>query len=118
MTNTKQTKQKDIEVGIRISNLRKSRGMTRQVLAKEIGVTHQQITKYETGVNRITIGRLDDIAATLEFSVYALLEIEPDIESINAARESIAFLEVLNTLSYPSQLLLRRLAKHMSILEG
>ena len=44
-------------------------GLTQQELADLIGVTYQQAHKYERGVNRISSGRLFEIARVLGVSV-------------------------------------------------
>ena len=55
----------DSTVGIKIHELRVINGLSRQQLASEVGVTHQQLQKYEKGVNRVTIGRMVCIAKAL-----------------------------------------------------
>jgi transcriptional regulator with XRE-family HTH domain len=55
----------DIEVGHRIRVERLSRGMSQTVLADQLGVTFQQVQKYEKGVNRVGAGRLTKIAEAL-----------------------------------------------------
>ena len=64
----------DAMVGARISILRVSRGMSQAALAGRIGVTFQQVQKYEQGATRIGAGRLSQIAAVLGVSVGALFE--------------------------------------------
>ena len=44
-------------------------GLTQQQLAELIGVTYQQAHKYETGMNRISAGRLYQLAQALEVEV-------------------------------------------------
>ncbi len=53
-------------LGVRIYYLRLAKGFSRQQLAKLIGVTHQQLQKYEKGNNKISIGRLVLIAKALD----------------------------------------------------
>lgn len=48
----------DKHVGARIHDFRIEKGLSRQMLAKNIGITHQQLAKYEHGTNRISVGRL------------------------------------------------------------
>jgi transcriptional regulator with XRE-family HTH domain len=55
----------DAHVGARILERRIVLGLTQQQLAGMIGVTHQQMTKYERGINRVSAGRLYDIACAL-----------------------------------------------------
>ncbi|MGC0371673.1 MAG: hypothetical protein DGJ47_000372 [Rickettsiaceae bacterium] len=45
-------------IGIRIMNRRSILQISRAELAEEIGITQQQLAKYESGVNRIPVGRL------------------------------------------------------------
>lgn len=56
-------------VGLKIRELRVQLGLTQQQLAEMIGVTYQQAHKYERGVNRISAGRLYEIARVLGVDV-------------------------------------------------
>ncbi|MEX0922505.1 MAG: helix-turn-helix transcriptional regulator [Rhodovibrionaceae bacterium] len=62
-----QTDLRSIErrVGQRIRERRTMLGLTQQQLAELIGVTYQQAHKYERGINRISAGRLFQIARVL-----------------------------------------------------
>lgn len=53
-------------IGDKIYSLRLGKGLSRQQLADMIGVTHQQLQKYEKGTNRISAGRLVLIANALD----------------------------------------------------
>ena len=64
-----QIEQIDQIIGNRIYSLRIENGFARQQLAKVIGVTHQQLQKYEKGSNRISLGRLVLIAKALNKNV-------------------------------------------------
>jgi len=55
----------DVAVGQRIRIQRLTAGLSQTELAEEIGVTFQQVQKYEKGVNRVGAGRLTKIAAVL-----------------------------------------------------
>jgi transcriptional regulator with XRE-family HTH domain len=59
----------DVEVGRRIRIQRMARGMSQTELGKRIGVTFQQVQKYEKGANRVGAGRLTRIATVLEVAV-------------------------------------------------
>jgi transcriptional regulator with XRE-family HTH domain len=50
------------------------RGLTQEGLGEKLGVTFQQIQKYEKGTNRVGSGRLYQIAALLEVPVTAFFE--------------------------------------------
>jgi len=55
----------DDYVGGRIRERRIMLGLTQQQLAEMIGVTYQQAHKYERGINRVSAGRLYEIARVL-----------------------------------------------------
>lgn len=59
----------DRHVGVRIRERRIMLGLSQQQLAAMIGVTYQQAHKYERGLNRISAGRLYDIARVLSVPI-------------------------------------------------
>jgi transcriptional regulator with XRE-family HTH domain len=59
----------DQHVGARVRERRIMLGFTQQQLADLIGVTYQQAHKYERGINRISAGRLFEIARVLSVPV-------------------------------------------------
>lgn len=59
----------DVHVGNRIRQRRKRAGLSQQALAATIGVTFQQLQKYEHGTNRVSASRLFDIAKALNVDV-------------------------------------------------
>ena len=59
----------DRHVGNRIRERRVMLGLSQQQLAQMIGVTYQQAHKYERGLNRISAGRLYEIAQVLSVPV-------------------------------------------------
>jgi transcriptional regulator with XRE-family HTH domain len=64
-TGTQRAKAADLHVGARIRERRVTLGLSQQQLAAMIGVTYQQAHKYERGLNRISAGRLFQIAQVL-----------------------------------------------------
>jgi transcriptional regulator with XRE-family HTH domain len=56
----------DKEIGARVRARRKQLGISQTALAEAVGVTFQQIQKYENGTNRIACSALIKIAASLE----------------------------------------------------
>jgi transcriptional regulator with XRE-family HTH domain len=79
----KYTEQIDKMIGIKIHELRIALGLSRQQLALKIGVTHQQLQKYEKGTNRISAGRLSSIAKALSKTVsYFYDEIAEGVEAL------------------------------------
>lgn len=68
----------DIAVGARVRLRRDVLSLTQADLAKAIGVSFQQVQKYEKGANRISASRLMQIASHLHTSAATLLgENEP-----------------------------------------
>ena len=59
----------DRYVGMRIRERRVMLGLSQQQMADMIGVTYQQAHKYERGINRISAGRLYEIAQVLSVPV-------------------------------------------------
>ena len=62
---TSRTQDIDRHVGSRVRERRIMLGLTQQQLADLIGVTYQQAHKYERGINRVSAGRLFEIARAL-----------------------------------------------------
>ena len=59
----------DVEVGRRIRVRRLERQMSQTELADQLGVTFQQVQKYEKGVNRVGAARLQRIADALDVPI-------------------------------------------------
>jgi transcriptional regulator with XRE-family HTH domain len=64
----------DMLVGCNVRTLRQDRGMSQTELARKIGVTFQQVQKYENGTNRVGSGRLFKIASILNVPITAFFE--------------------------------------------
>jgi transcriptional regulator with XRE-family HTH domain len=67
----------DAMVGARIRMFRVDCGMSQTALAERIGVSFQQLQKYEKGANRVGASRLSQIASVLGISVGELFESSP-----------------------------------------
>ena len=59
-------KRADAQVGMRIRKCRVSMGLTQQDVADALKISYQQFQKYERGENRVSAGRLYEIAMRLE----------------------------------------------------
>jgi len=55
----------DLYVGERIRTRRTELGLTQEELARQLMISYQQVQKYETGANRISAGRLYEVAQEL-----------------------------------------------------
>lgn len=63
--------QTDVAVGQRIRTFRRRANLSLIQLADQIGVTYQQLQKYEYGTNRVGTGRLVLIARALDLPITA-----------------------------------------------
>jgi transcriptional regulator with XRE-family HTH domain len=72
----------DIEVGQRIRIQRLAAGLSQSELAERIGVTFQQVQKYEKGTNRVGAGRLTKIARVLNVPVGSFFDGRDQIEQV------------------------------------
>jgi transcriptional regulator with XRE-family HTH domain len=59
----------DRRLGLKIRQLRISLGLNQQQLAERIGVTYQQMFKYERGLNRISLSRLEALCSVLGWTI-------------------------------------------------
>jgi transcriptional regulator with XRE-family HTH domain len=71
----------DVYVGRRLKLRRVAVGMSQQRLGQAIGVTFQQIQKYEKGLNRISAGKMHMIAQVLGAAPSYFLEGSPQISA-------------------------------------
>ena len=67
----------DVHVGSRVRFRRMLLGMSQEKLGEKLGLTFQQIQKYEKGINRIGASRLFDLAQVLGVSVQFFYEEAP-----------------------------------------
>lgn len=66
----------DARLGARIRKIRKRSGLSRTDIAESTGISHRQIQKYETGINRISAIHLFRIARALEAPIESFFEDE------------------------------------------
>ncbi len=79
----------DVHVGTRVRLRRTLLGMTQTGLGQAIGLTFQQVQKYERGVNRIGSSRLYDLARVLDVPINFFFDDMPkEITSKSGARSS------------------------------
>ena len=93
----------DAHVGSRVRLRRMLLGMSQERLGESMGLTFQQVQKYEKGVNRIGASRLFQISKILDVPVQFFFEEAPHVGDARPARgmaeaDSESFiLEFLNT---------------------
>jgi len=67
-------KKVDEQVGRQIRKRRNLLGLTQEQLADALGISYQQVQKYETAANRVSAGRLFEIATKLDTEISAFFE--------------------------------------------
>jgi transcriptional regulator with XRE-family HTH domain len=85
----------DVAVGARIRLRRKLLGVTQQELAQALGLTFQQVQKYERGTNRVSASKLYEIARTLQAPVSFFFDEQdetaaPDSDAGTASEDSVS----------------------------
>lgn len=80
----------DVHVGNRVRIRRRTLSLSQTALADAVGITFQQIQKYENGKNRISSSRLQQIAHVLGVSVSFFFEELPDRSKASNAKIGVA----------------------------
>jgi len=80
----------DVNVGNRIRIQRKVLGLSQEKLADALGITFQQVQKYENGTNRVSASRLADVARILGLEVSHFFDDAPkEVTNIKVAEKNI-----------------------------
>jgi transcriptional regulator with XRE-family HTH domain len=74
----------DKNVSSRIRARRRELKLSQDMLAERLGVTFQQIQKYERGANRVSAGRLFELARALDTTIMYFYEGLSDLKALNA----------------------------------
>ena len=97
----------DIHVGSRVRLRRTLLGMSQEKLGEAIGLTFQQVQKYERGTNRVGASRLYDLSRVLDVPVsYFFEEMSPGVAS--AAEARLGGLEEAPSPTYEADPMMRR----------
>lgn len=102
MANTKSVTDVDARISANLRRIRVVRGLTQEAVGEKIGVTFQQLQKYEKGTNRISAGKLVALAKVLECDVMSFFEgVErnddlPPVQSKGAIRSAQLFDRMAN----------------------
>ena len=106
-------------LGKRIRILRRTLEMSQKDLASKIGVTFQQLQKYESGQNRISVDRLYLISQALSVSIHYLLGSEDSSSSDSLSDLSIK--DIMSLLKIDDERNLEyfvKIAKHLVRIES
>ena len=81
----------DIHVGKKLRSRRTILGLSQEEIGTAVGITFQQIQKYERGLNRIGSSRLYEFTRLLGVSVsYFFEDIEPTTKALNGGSSALA----------------------------
>ncbi len=107
--NAKKPNPIDIHVGSRVRLRRTMLGMSQEKLGNALGITFQQIQKYEKGANRIGASRLQQIANVLTVPVAFFFEDAPSgTQAVTGMAEESSTTYVVDFLSSSEGLQLNR----------
>jgi transcriptional regulator with XRE-family HTH domain len=115
----------DVAIGQRIRERRRRVGMSQQALAEAVGITFQQVQKYERGTNRVSFSRLVEIADTLTCRLGDLAEgldqnhAPEELGQLNTLLALEGAMEMLEAFAaIPSRALRRALIAHARTLSA
>ena len=116
------------EIGLRIKSLRRSAGLSQANLGSALGVTFQQVQKYESGRSKIAAEKLHQIAQALGVEISYFYDSKPlprlgekdaDSPSVPTTPESALFRESFDRIKDPrARYLLAELARVFSEIES
>jgi transcriptional regulator with XRE-family HTH domain len=99
-----------IQTGRRIRLVRLQQNMSQAELGKRVGVSFQQIQKYENGMNGLSIERLRQVSEALGVTPHALADFDDNkIELPALSKQTINLLEIWGQLPIGCQVPLMRL---------
>lgn len=98
----------DVAIGARVRRLRNERGMSQSDIARVLGLTFQQVQKYENGTNRISGSRLVTVAKILKVPVSMIVGENETAEEAAAVTAGGA----MGKIDYEIARLSSRLAEH------
>ncbi len=110
----------DVHVGLRLSSIRIVRGMSQEALGNIVGLTFQQIQKYERGANRVSASKLHAFADTFTvpeaFFFDGLNGRKPavDLDNLGLGRQDMELIRNVKSLAPEIQQNLRQLASQLA----
>jgi transcriptional regulator with XRE-family HTH domain len=67
----------DAYIGTQMRNGRTALGLSQEALGEKLGVSFQQVQKYEKGINRVSAARLFEICKALKIPLASMFERDP-----------------------------------------
>lgn len=109
---TKSTNKTDFKIGAKMKRERLVNGLTREVVGGKLGVTLQQLQKYETGTNRISASRLFDYCKIVNKPIEFFFD-DKVAKPIKNERVTVGLIDDVNKLSLENKTLIRAVVKAM-----
>ena len=69
------SKATDVELGLLLKHIRLGQGLSQMKLAEDVGVSYQQIQKYEYGTSKLKVSRMIAICNALSFDPVVLISL-------------------------------------------
>ncbi|MGH7027199.1 helix-turn-helix domain-containing protein [Brevundimonas sp.] len=105
----RRTQDIDAAVGLRMAARRSALGLSQTALAVQLGVSFQQVQKYEKGANRVSASRLHQVATALGCSVADFFPVRADavdpaagLRDLTATADGRALAEAFPRISDPA----------------
>jgi transcriptional regulator with XRE-family HTH domain len=99
---TKAPSSNDRRIGQRIRLQRVERGWSQDRLAEALGLTFQQVQKYENGKNRISAGRLQEIARVLNVPVTCFYDDADELpQLLSDTPQGLSLLKAFRAIAHP-----------------
>lgn len=103
------------DIGQKLRNMRRYLGLTQMELAEKVGISFQQIQKYEKGITNISVERLRQVSEALGTAMNVFLEPEAEVskiaEPIKPYGPEESWLEAANPLDKQEATLLKLFRK-------
>lgn len=93
----------DAYVGERIRERRTALGLTQDHLASALEISYQQVQKYETGANRVSAGRLYEVAKKLDVDIsffFEGLDEQADVQPLEHGGKNRSTIELVRNFSH------------------
>lgn len=127
MPTQKSSNSTDVHVGQKVRMFRMAKGLSQEKLADQLGLTFQQVQKYEKGINRIGAGRLHAIAMILGVAIADFFDGLPvpgattglgNFNQTATSRDGVRILTALNQLPVANRRPVVELVESISALLG
>jgi len=104
----------DATIGQRIRSLRWLAGCSQLALGDAIGVSAQQIQKYETGANRVSAGRLKKVAEFLDVDISVFFNPDDGSMDTGLSKSTMEIAAMIEQLTDSQKIAIRTLVRELA----